>query len=187
MLSNITPKPKTVRWQRWLILSIYLHVDMHNCIIWDNWCWQEKHSVLWISSVNFCFSWASSRTLLMASLLSRWWSLTMLQTLSRCTAGAVTGELGYSVNQLKFKERWSFSLCFLVAVARSGGSCVRRGRATVTLMTRSVGGWYSANKNIQCLWVQCAGLLECGQNNCAAKSGGYWDEEVHTESLCPMF
>ena len=32
------------------------------------------------------------------------------------------------------------------------------------------------------MWFQCAGLLECGQNNCAAKSGGYWDEEVHTDS-----
>ena len=23
---------------------------------------------------------------------------------------------------------------------------------------------------------QCAGLLQCGEDNCATKSGGYWDE-----------
>ena len=48
-------------------------------------------------------------------------------------------------------------------------------RGTVTLMTRLGDDFLISSLHAG---VQCAGLLECGQNNCAAQSGGYWDEEV---------
>ena len=63
-----------------------------------------------------------------------------------------------------------------VVAAKSGDSCVMKGRGTVTLMTRLGDDFLISSLHAG---VQCAGLLECGQNNCAAKSGRYWDEEVN--------
>ena len=111
------------------------------------------------------------------------WLQRMLLTASRCTAGAVTSDLSW-----RCFIYWLLLCIYCSCCGTEWRRLCNEGEGDCDTDDQVPTHFIHSSVFISSyfIFIQCSGLLECGSDNCATKSGGYWDGEVRQWECCSL-